>query len=310
MTALAEQRRDPWLGIELRHLVALTAIDTEGTFSDAALSLGYVQSAVSGQLATLERLTGTQLVERSRGPGPQRLTAAGQLLVAHAREILGEFETARGRLAARTRSETAGLRISVTSGMPDQVLGPILRAVFADSADLGVARVDTVDDEHVAEALGDGRADIALTTLPLADDDVATAELTGQIPVVLVQAGSPLARRHSALTLEQLSGLPLIAWREGCDPSRIERELAERALTADVIVRAASSHTVASLVRTGLGAAVLPRGTISEEPGLAVLDLEDSLPARVLGIAWLRSRVSDPRLRRFLDIAYRLRDEL
>src|SRR5262245_13325377 len=69
-------RRDPWLGIELRHLAALSAIASEGTFSDAALSLGYVQSAISGQVATLERLTGTCLVERSRAPGPQRLTAA------------------------------------------------------------------------------------------------------------------------------------------------------------------------------------------------------------------------------------------
>jgi molybdate transport repressor ModE-like protein len=308
----AEQRRNPWLGIELRHLVALSAIEREGTFSEAALSLGYVQSAVSGQIATLERLIGTRLVERSHGPGRQHLTAAGSLLLAHAREILEEIGVARERLAAHAESERTGLRIGITPGVPDRIVGPVLHTVLSATVGLSVSRVETIDCGRVARALAEEDADIALTTLPLDDPQVATAELTRQPPVVMVQAASPLAQRRLAPTLEELSRLPLIAWREGIEPSRIERELADRSLTPEVVVRTDSSDTVGSLVRKGLGAAILPHAAVGKnpEPGIALLGLCGALPERVIGIAWSRGRVADRRVRCFIDLACRLRSRL
>jgi len=73
-----------WLGIELRHLAALEAIAREGSFARAATSLGYTRSAVSSQVATLERIVGARLVDRSRGPNGVTLTDSGAAHVSRA----------------------------------------------------------------------------------------------------------------------------------------------------------------------------------------------------------------------------------
>jgi DNA-binding transcriptional LysR family regulator len=59
---------DSWLGVELRHFLALEAVGREGSFGKAATALGYTQSAISQQIATLERIVGHRLIERPGGP--------------------------------------------------------------------------------------------------------------------------------------------------------------------------------------------------------------------------------------------------
>ena len=59
--------QERWLGVEIRHLAALRAVAEEGTFGAAALKLGYAQSAISQQVAALERHVGRRLFDRPGG---------------------------------------------------------------------------------------------------------------------------------------------------------------------------------------------------------------------------------------------------
>ena len=89
--------------LDVRRMRVLREVAQRGSFSAAADSLAYTQSAVSQQIAALEREAGTRLVERNaRGV---RLTDAGRALVEHADAILARLADAEAELEA-----IAGLR--------------------------------------------------------------------------------------------------------------------------------------------------------------------------------------------------------
>src|SRR3954462_4364223 len=102
---------DRWLGVELRHLAALQALAQEGSFGRAARKLGYTQSAVSQQIAALERAVGERVVARPGGPGPVTLTEAGRLLLAHADAIVARLKAAQADMAALRQGEAGTLRV-------------------------------------------------------------------------------------------------------------------------------------------------------------------------------------------------------
>src|ERR1700758_5192319 len=104
-------QNDLWLGVELRHFAALDAVETEGTFARAAERLGYTQSAISQQIATLEKIVGEQLIERPGGPRPVTLTDAGRLLLRHAASIVARLQAAQADLQALRTGEVGRLRV-------------------------------------------------------------------------------------------------------------------------------------------------------------------------------------------------------
>src|SRR5919206_5162898 len=89
--------------LDVRRLRVLREVAQRGSFSAAAEALSFTQSAVSQQIAALERESGTKLIERN--PRGLRLTDAGRALVEHADAILARLDDAEEELAA-----IAGLR--------------------------------------------------------------------------------------------------------------------------------------------------------------------------------------------------------
>ena len=98
--------------VDVRHLLALTAVVDEGTFGGAADALGFSQAAISQQIAALEKVIGQPVFDRPGGPRRPTLTPAGEVFVVHARAILARLELAdsqltdlvSGRGHGRTRS--------------------------------------------------------------------------------------------------------------------------------------------------------------------------------------------------------------
>src|SRR5690625_2173795 len=86
--------------LDLRRLQLLREFSARGTIVATANALGYTPSAVSQQLATLERETGEPLLDRS--PRGAELTDAGRLLVAQSEEILALVEATESVLAEQS----------------------------------------------------------------------------------------------------------------------------------------------------------------------------------------------------------------
>ena len=117
---------DSWLGVEMRHFLALEAVAREGSFGKAATALGYTQSAVSQQIAKLEQLVGHRLVDRPGGPKPVSLTDAGRLLLTHADAIAARVSAAQADLTALADGEAGTLRVGVyqSAGLRPSVSPP------------------------------------------------------------------------------------------------------------------------------------------------------------------------------------------
>src|SRR5215213_7433810 len=151
-----------WFGIELRHLVAL-----EGSFRRAAERLGYVQSAISHQIAALEGITGRRLVDRSRGTRPIALTAAGVCMLAHADAVIARMRDAQADLAALDGGGATTLRLGSTHDVAARVVPRVLAAFARTCADVTVTLQASETSERVVGLVARGDVDLAFAELPL-----------------------------------------------------------------------------------------------------------------------------------------------
>ena len=193
--------RDSWLGIELRHFAALAAVAEERSFRRAADRLGYVQSAISRQIAYLEQLTGERLIERSQGPKPVQLTEAGELLLSHANDILATIEAAKADIGDLQGGRTGDVRVGFFAGVPTRILAPALVAFGRRHPGVRVASRETVTDTPLLDMVRKGSIDLALAHLPIEPGPFEVCQLLSVPWVLMVPAGAQIARSAHPPTL-------------------------------------------------------------------------------------------------------------
>jgi len=287
---------DQWFGVEIRHLAALQAIAAEHSFGRAAARLGYTQSAVSQQVATLERIVGEQLVERPGGPRAVSLTEAGELLLRHADSIVARLQAAQADLSALQAGEIGTLRIGTFQSVGARVLPAVMRRFTADWPEIDLTLVE-LDDDEVAVAIERGEIDVGFLLLPVDEDDPLEAIEVLRDPYVLVKPkGSPLAASLRAIAEE-----PLVGFRNSPAIAGVEAAFRAEGVEPQWAFRSNDNPTVQGLVAAGVGNAVMPRLTIDErDPRVDVVDLP-SVPPRIIGVARHRDRYASPATRAFLE---------
>jgi molybdate transport repressor ModE-like protein len=293
-----------WLGLELRHLVALKAIAEEGTFGRAAQRLGYTQSAISQQIATLERIVGQRLIERPGGPRPVSLTEAGELLLRHADAIAARLQAAQADLAALDAGDAGPLRIGTYQSVGAKVLPGLLREFTAEWPQVEVTLRESADDAELIQQVERGELDLSFVVLPLGPGPYETVELMRDPYVLIVPPGSKLAEDGRVPKLRDILDHPLIGFRTCRTTRQVEDRLRQAGSEPQIVFRSDDNGTVQGLVAAGVGLAIVPRLTVDPtDESVEVIDLGDRVPPRLIGIAWHRDRRRTRAAEAFVELA-------
>jgi DNA-binding transcriptional LysR family regulator len=295
---------DDWSGVELRHLAALEAVAQEGSFGRAARHLGYTQSAISQQIAALERIVGQRLINRPGGPRPVALTDAGRLLLVHAQGITARLRAAQADLDALGAGDAGPLRVGTYQSVGARVLPRLLRVFTAEWPKVDIRLVESTDDRELLRLAERGEVDVTFCVFPLEPGPFEAIELMRDPYVLVVPADSPLAGRDKPPSLREILEMPLISYRTCRTTQRVEERLRMAGQEPEVVFRSDDNGTVQALVASGVGVALVPRLTVDPtDDTIAVIDLGDRVPPRLIGIAWHKDRRLPTAAQAFVDAA-------
>ena len=296
-------RPDQWLGVEVRHFAALDAVAREGSFGRAADRLGYTQSAVSQQIATLERIVGETLAHRGLVEPAVSLTDAGEVLLRHAEAIVARLDAARADIAALRAGETGSLRVGTYQSVGARVLPEVMRRFLKDWPGIELGLSEPATDPELYGLIESGELDLAFCSPPLPDGPFEMLELMSDPYILLVPAESALASRSSA-SLDDLGDQPLIGSNTCASGVVVESELSARGYDLSYAFRSDDNGTVQGLVASGFGVALTPLLAIA--PGderVKALRLVPKVPRRRVAVVWHRDRHRSPAAHAFIDIA-------
>jgi DNA-binding transcriptional LysR family regulator len=293
-----------WLGIDLRHLGALEAVARTGSFGRAARELGYTQSAVSQQIAQLERIVGQKLFHRPGGPRRVEPTEAGLLLLGHADAIVAQLDAARADMAALAEGAAGTLRVGIYQSVGARLLPALVRRFREQWPLVGVRVREESAAADLLRLLEHGELDLTFADLPLREGPFEWAELLQDPYVLLVSARSELASLDSAPSLREVAKLPLIGRRSTDEP---ERFLAGRVPDVNVVFRTDDNGTLAAFVAEDLGAAIEPLLVVDpRDRDVKMLPFGSRIAPRTIVLAWHRDRYRSQAAQAFVELAREL----
>jgi molybdate transport repressor ModE-like protein len=281
--------------LDVKRLRILKEVAEAGSFSAAADSLHLTQSAVSQQIAALERETGTKLLDRNHGS--VRLTDPGTALVTHAEAVICRLEEAERELD--DIAELRGGRLRMIS-FPTAGATLVACAVpaFSEKHPEVELEIGEAEPELSVSSLKAGEWDLALAydfdSVPFPEDrDIEREFLLEERLQVAVARDHPLAERKS-VRLEQLSEE---VWACGEKPSSCRQNVIQWARDSgfEPRINFASDdyQVIQALVGAGMGVALLPELLLTgRAPDIRVLDVKPRAPVRRI---WAVTHASDLR---------------
>ena len=271
--------------LDSRRLRVLCEVARHGSFSAAAVALGYTQPAISRQIATLEAELGTILLRRV--PAGVVLTDAGRLLVARGEAIIAGLDDAETELRALNGLSGGTLRLATFASAAASVV-PVAVARFRERYPAIELEIAMVDPDESLPGLRSGRHDLILTHDAMLDGTGSGVELVALFDDPMYVA-MPTAHRLSEaadLTLTDFAAEPwMLATTDSCPDSRLFLRACHAAgFEPRIAFHNDDYSAILGFVAAGVGVALIPdmvaRGARED---VVIRALEPAPPARPIG---------------------------
>jgi len=299
--------------LDVRRLKVLREVAARGSFSAAADALNFTQSAISQQIAALEREAGTRLVERSaRGV---RLTVAGEALVRHTDVILARLADAEAELEAIAGLRAGRVRLAAFPSAAASLLPPTMARYRERHPGVELTMIPA-DPPEAVQRLRGGEVDVALLIASAWDDPgadgVERTHLLDDPMYICLPQGHPLATK-ARLRLENLGDEK---WLMGTtdhscpDTSIFLRACAVAGFEPRIGFQTDDYVAIQGFVAAGMGISVIPDlalATVRED--VVIRAIAGRAPYRRIGVGTLEGGYRSPAVQAMIDILVEVADE-
>src|SRR3954454_5955656 len=289
--------------LDVKRMRILKEVADRGSFSAAAEALSYTQSAVSQQIAALEREASTQLV--TRGSRGIRLTEAGEALVKHADAILTRLADAEAELEAIAGLRGGRLRLAAFPTV-GATLMPLAIATFRERHPDIELTVRQLEPEDSLPMLKSGEIDIALTIEPDTTQEAEGLDSTFLLDDPMF-AALPLNHPLANKTRVRLKDLANEAWIGTTDSwscgARVRNQCIRRGSEPQITFESDDYLAIQGLIAAGVVVALIPTLALTTvRDDIVIRDLGTEAPVRQIAAATLPGAQRSPAARAMLDV--------
>ena len=289
--------------LDVRRMRVLREVAVRGSFSAAAEALSFTQSAISQQIAALEREAGATLVQRSaRGV---RLTEAGEALVRHAEAILARLAEAEAELEAIAGLRGGRLRMAAFESA-GATLMPLAIAGFRERHPGVELSMIMAEPEESLPLLKSGELDLILgfdSRVRAEVDGIARTHLVSDPMFIVLPTDHPFAHKR-ALRIADLADDAWIAGSSDCECNRlINRACAIAGFEPRIVFQTDDYTAMQGFVAAGVGVSLIAElGLTTIRDDIVVRNLGRDAPVREIYAATLAGGHRTPATQAMLDM--------
>lgn len=274
-----------------------------GSFSKAAQINFISQSAVSQQLAKLERDLDTQLI--NRGGGTVAPTEAGQAFYHGARDILRRWESLQGEVRSAADAVRGVLRVGTIYSVGLYQLDPYVKRFLREHPEVRV-NLEFEHANHIYAAVATGEMDLGVVAYPETQRSIQVLPFANDELIVAVHPEHPLAGQEQ-IDAEQLEGEDFIAFSPDIPTRRnIDKLLRAAHVRVKIRMEFDNIETIKRAVEIGSGVSILPAQTVQLETQRGDIRCcrvrKGKQWVRPLGILRRRGKSSSPAETMFLSV--------